>query len=185
MRYGKIHILNCLNSSSNVGYCIGAGYKSNIYVENSVYATAATQKKPWDCKTSGSYKDYNITLKGCEGTADAQSKSGNNEYFVPSKYYTYKANNASEVKSYVSAAAGATLKVSYGAGVSKSRSVSLGDTDGQTTGICDFTEAAKSVLSTRIFTLKGNEVQTLQPGLNIVKTTYSDGHTDVKKVLKK
>lgn len=42
--------------------CIGAGYKSNIYVENSVYATAATQKKPWDCKTSGSYKDYNITL---------------------------------------------------------------------------------------------------------------------------
>lgn len=185
VRYGKIHILNCLYSSSNVGYCIGAGYKSNIYVENSVYATAATQKKPWDCKTSGSYKDYNITLKGCEGTADAQSKSGNNEYFVPAKYYTYKANNASEVKSYVSAAAGATLKVSYGAGVSKSRSVSLGDTDGQTTGICDFTEAAKSVLSTRIFTLKGNEVQTLQPGLNIVKTTYSDGHTDVKKVLKK
>lgn len=41
--------------------CIGAGYKSNIYVENSVYATAATQKKPWDCKTSGSYKDYNST----------------------------------------------------------------------------------------------------------------------------
>lgn len=70
--------------------CIGAGYKSNIYVENSVYATAATQKKPWDCKTSGSYKDYNITLKGCEGASDAQSKSGNNEYFVPSKYYTYK-----------------------------------------------------------------------------------------------
>lgn len=28
--------------------CIGAGYKSNIYVENSVYATAATQKKPWE-----------------------------------------------------------------------------------------------------------------------------------------
>lgn len=32
---------------------------------------------------------------------------------------------------------------------------------------------------------EANEVQTLQPGLNIVKTTYSDGHTDVKKVLKK
>ena len=89
--------------------CIGAGYKSNIYVENSVYATAATQKKPWDCKTSGSYKDYNITLKGCEGASDAQSKS-NNEYFVPTKYYTYKANDASEVKNYVTAAAGATLK---------------------------------------------------------------------------
>lgn len=110
--------------------CIGAGYKSNINVENSVYATAATQKKPWDCKTSGSYKDYNITLKGYEGTADAQSKSGNNEYFVPAKYYTYKANDASEVKNYVTAAAGATLKVSYGAGVSKSRSVSFGNTDG-------------------------------------------------------
>ena len=35
---------------------IGAGYKSNIYVENSVYATAATQKKPWDCKTSAVIK---------------------------------------------------------------------------------------------------------------------------------
>ena len=87
------------------------------------------------------------------------------------------------MKNYVTAAAGATLKVSYGSGVSKSRSVSFGDTDGQTTGVCDFTEAA-SVLSTRIFTLKGNEVH-LQPGLNIGKTTYSDGHTDVKKVLKK
>lgn len=97
---------------------------------------------------------------------------------------TIKANDASEVKNYVTAAAGATLKVSYGSGVSKSRSVSFGDTDGQTTGICDFTEAA-SVLSTRIFTLKDNEVQTLQPGLNIVKTTCSDGHTDVKTVLKK
>lgn len=36
--------------------CIGAGYKSNIYVENSVYATAATQKKPWDYKTSAVIK---------------------------------------------------------------------------------------------------------------------------------
>lgn len=71
--------------------CIGAGYKSNIYVENSVYATAATQKKPWNCKTSGSYKDHYITLKGCEGASDAQSKSGNNEYFVPSKYYLISA----------------------------------------------------------------------------------------------
>lgn len=110
-------------------------------------------------------------MKGCEGASDAQSKSGNNEYFVPSKYYTYKANDAFEVKNFVTAAAGATFKVSYGSGVSKSRSVSFGDTDRQTTGICDFTEAA-SVPSTRIFTLKGNEVQTFQPGLNIVKTTY-------------
>lgn len=53
-------------------------------------------------------------MKGCEGASEAQSKSGNNEYFVPSKYYTYKANDASEVKNYVTAAAGATLKVSYG-----------------------------------------------------------------------
>ena len=123
-------------------------------------------------------------MKGCEGASDAQSKSGNNEYFVPSKYYTYKANDAFEVKNFVTAAAGATFKVSYGSGVSKSRSVSFDDTDGQITGVCDFTEAA-SVLSTRIFTLKGNEVQILQPGLNIVKTTYSDGHTDVRTVLKK
>lgn len=69
-------------------------------------------------------------MKGYEGTADAQSNSGNNEYFVLAKYYTYKANDASEVKNYVTAAAGATLKVSYGAGVSKSRSVSFGNTDG-------------------------------------------------------
>lgn len=128
-----------------------------------------------------------IAVSGVAASGQTISwKKGNasNEYFVPAKYYTYKANNASEVKSYVSAAAGATLKVPYGAGVNKSRSVSLGDTDGQTTGICDFTEAA-SVLSTCIFTLKGNGVHSLQPGLNIVKTTYSDGHTDVKKVLKK
>lgn len=105
IRYGKVHILNCLYSSSSADYCIGAGYRSNIYVEKSKFAIS---NNAWqNFATSGSYTDYNILLVGNEGAGDDIQSSGGIAQFVPS--YNYTAMNASAVSSVVSNYAGATL----------------------------------------------------------------------------
>ena len=91
VRFGQIHIVNCLYSSSVTNYCVGAGYKSNIYVEKSAFTSTKAQKTPWkNCATSSGYTDYNITLTGNTGASDVQSRSGSNSYFNPYSYYSYR-----------------------------------------------------------------------------------------------
>lgn len=115
VRFGKVHVVNCLFSCKNNNYCVGAGYRSNVYVEKCAFVNV---KKPWACyATNGSYTDYNITMTGNIGAKDEQSKSGSIEYFVPSDYYSYEAYEAGLVESEVGTYAGATLKVTEGAGV--------------------------------------------------------------------
>ena len=104
VRFGKIHILNCYYSSSAADYGIGAGYRSNIYVENSKF----TISNAWqNYATKTGYTDYNIKLVGNQGASNTESYSGSIAQFVPS--YTYTPMPASSVSSEVSNHAGATL----------------------------------------------------------------------------
>lgn len=115
VRFGKVHIVNCLFSCENNNYCVGAGYKSNIYVENCAFVNV---RKPWArYATSSGKTDYNITMTGNKGAKDEQSKSGSESYFVPSKQYTYEAYDVNLVENEVSTYAGATLRITEGAGV--------------------------------------------------------------------
>ena len=184
VRFGQVHILNCLYSSSVANYCIGAAYRSNIYVENTAFTSTKAKKTPWKCyATSSGYTDYNITLKGCQGASDQQKKSGSISYFVPSKYYSYTAYDASKVESVVSKFAGATLSISVSSGA---RSTSFDFEEGnETTGIDAATTASSEIVATRIFTANGAEVPTYQKGLNIVKTTYANGKTEIRKIMVK
>lgn len=115
VRFGKVHVVNCLYSSTKTNYCVGGGYRSNVYIENCAFVNV---KNPWKkYATSSSYTDYNYTMvgnlgvntKGCE---DKQERSGNIDYFIPSDYYTLTAYDASLVQETVSnetSGAGATL----------------------------------------------------------------------------
>ena len=104
IRYGQVHILNCYYSSSAADYGIGAGYRSNIYVENSAF----TISNAWqNYATEGSYTDYNIKLVGNQGADNAESHLGSNTQFVPS--YDYTPMPADNVANEVSSHAGATL----------------------------------------------------------------------------
>ena len=81
VRFGKVHLLNCLYSSSVTNYCIGAGYLSNIYAERCVYDIESAVWRNY--ATSGNYTDYNITVTGSIVSADdTQQRSGDNEYFI-------------------------------------------------------------------------------------------------------
>ena len=113
IRFGQVHILNCLYSSSNTHYCVGAGYRSNTFIEKCAFTSKGARKSPWSCyATSQGKTDYNITVKDCYGAHDEQQHSGNTPYFIPSDAYTYPAYDSCLVEQVVSDpkhGAGATL----------------------------------------------------------------------------
>lgn len=193
VRFGKIHIVNCLYSSSVASYCIGAAYRSNIYVENTAFTSRAAQKNPWAVKaTSSGYKDYNITVKGCYGASDTQSRSGSQAFFNPYSYYKYTPYAANLVESVVKSGAGATLSISVGGwpktAAAKQSVIGMGtSTTSQTTTGIQVTNALdnSAVTSVSYFSVNGQEIPTLGKGLNIVRTTYADGTIKTTKVFRK
>lgn len=170
VRHGKVHVVNCLYSSSVTNYCIGAGYNSNLYVEKCAFVNV---KDPWKCyANSGNYTDYNITTTGNIGTDDVQERSGSRGYFIPTDYYTLESYDAALVQSVVSNkenGAGATLDIKEG--------------DKLTTGIASAVTSGARITATRYFTLSGMEASQPQSGLNIVQEKLSDGTVRARKVM--
>lgn len=172
VRYGQVHIQNCLYSSSNAHYCIGYGYKSNIYAENNAFTSAAAKKTPWkNYATKSGKKDYNITTVGNLNAGDFQSKSGSAEYFIPSAHYTLKAYDSSMVEEVLTNpenGAGATL-----------------DITSMTDGIENATAStAGTPISITYYNMDGTEIASPVPGINIMKMTYADGKTVNKKIMR-
>lgn len=172
VRYGQVHIQNCLYSSSNAHYCIGYGYKSNIYAENNAFTSAAAKKTPWkNYATKSGKKDYNITTVGNLNAGDFQSKSGSAEYFIPSAHYTLKAYDSSMVEEVLTNqenGAGATL-----------------DITSMTDGIENATAStAAHPVSITYYNMDGTEIASPRSGINIMKMTYADGRTVNKKIMR-
>ena len=108
MRFGNAHVFNCLYTCSDNLYCIGAGYKSNIYAEKNAFVNVNSPWMLWATKTD--YTDYNITMTGNIGAPDIQERSGDADYFKP--IYSYRAYDVQKVQEVVSNrdfGAGATL----------------------------------------------------------------------------
>lgn len=172
VRYGQVHIQNCLYSSSNAHYCIGYGYKSNIYAENNAFTSAAAKKTPWkNYATKSGKKDYNITTVGNLNAGDFQSKSGSAEYFIPSAHYTLKAYDSSMVEEVLTNpenGAGATL-----------------DINSMTDGIENATAStADTPVSITYYNMDGTEIVSPRSGINIMKMMYADGRTVNKKIMR-
>lgn len=108
MRFGRAHVYNCLYTCSDNVYCIGAGYKSNIYAEKNVFVNVNEPWKLWATKEG--FTDYNITMTGNLGAPDVQECSGDAPYFKPAySYRAYDVNKVQEVVSNKDFGAGATL----------------------------------------------------------------------------
>lgn len=172
VRFGKVHVINCLYSSSNAAYCVGYGYKSNLYVESCAFTSAAAKKTPWkNYATKSKYTDYNITTKNNLNASDFQSKSGSGEYFIPSDYYTLTAYESSLVEQVVSNeenGAGATLNIT--------------SSDGST-GITGIAVDRATVSRMEYFSLAGERLLKPQTGVNIIRTVYTDGTAQTRKIV--
>ncbi len=115
VRFGKVHLLNCLYTCTGNNYCIGTGYASNIYVEKCAFIDV---NNPYMNYAMGEgHTDYNITVRDCIGQSDAQERSGSTEYFIPSDYYQLEGYDVNLVESEVKTHSGATLNIVFvGAG---------------------------------------------------------------------
>lgn len=110
VRFGKVHILNCLYSSSTAHDFVGGGYRSNIYIEKCAFTN--TKASAWLSYTSSEYPDYNYQITGCVGKSDIIGAQGAYTQFVPT--YSYDSYDASQVSSVVgntTNGAGATLTI--------------------------------------------------------------------------
>ncbi len=167
VRFGKIHVLNCLYSSSvskSAGYNLGVGYKSNIYAENCAFIS---QKYVY--KTQGKSDVNNYTITGCAGSDDVQNRAGSVDYFIPANVYTYGSfkYDASLVQATVSNAsngAGATLQFKSSTGI-----------EGVATDA-----AAESVV---YYDIAGQQVSTPVRGITIQVTTHKDGSKTSRKMV--
>ncbi len=168
IRFGKVHLLNCLYSSSVTNYCVGAGYRCNAYIENCAFTSNGAKNKPWaKYATKSGYTDYNIQLVGNQGAADNIQHSGSITQFVPS--YTYGKYEASLVESVVSnseSGAGATLHFKDATGI--------------------LAPAAKtSSLSVEYYNAAGQRVGADAKGLVIMKQRMTDGTIKTIKATRK
>ena len=110
VRFGKVHVVNCLYDGNNLNYCIGYGAYSNIFVEKCAFVSDAAKENA--IKDRNNDLDFNIKLVDCLGADDIELSQGNREQFVPN--YNYKAFNADMVESVLKDSkngAGATLKI--------------------------------------------------------------------------
>ena len=118
VRFGQVHLINCLYDSPEAKYGIGVGYKANVYVEKCAFfgvPKSKLLKNPWKNQaTKEGFTDYNIILKDCFQADDVQSRSGQGIYFIPSDAYKYDSYSADRVKGVLckkSNGAGATLQI--------------------------------------------------------------------------
>jgi len=110
VRFAKIHLLNCLYSSSVAGNYIHARYQSNILVEGCVFVNKPKNTKFFQTPGTSKpeYADYNIRFRQCLGAPDVEQRHGDAPYFTPP--YPYTLQPAAEVEQAVRNAAGATLE---------------------------------------------------------------------------
>lgn len=180
VRFGKIHIVNCLYSSSVANYCAGGGYRSNLYIENNAYTSTAAKKYPWkNYATESGYTDYNVTLTNCLGANDIKKCSGSQTYFNPYDYYKYTPYAASSVESVVTSSngAGATLTISEGVGIGIGLTAAI--------EAVEESSSSENITNTEYFSIDGKKLSEPQKGINITRINYSNGKNKIiKEVIK-
>lgn len=130
VRFGKIHIVNCLYNSSVASYCVGAGNNSSIYVEKTAFIGVQDPYKNYANSSNPSYLTFDDCLFTNCKTENGDMK-GTGNAFTPSTYYTLEAIDKSLVEKVVSDAttgAGATLSVEECKGVLTDNSSSSEET---------------------------------------------------------
>lgn len=113
VRFGQVHLLNCLYSSSVATVYVQARYHSNVLVEGCAFTNRKAGNKLFQTPSASNakYQDYNIRFSRCLGADDLEQRHGDAPYFTPP--YDYSPDPAADVERMVKAGAGATLRLHY------------------------------------------------------------------------
>ena len=175
VRFGKVHVINCLYTNVNNDYSVGYGYKSNLYVEKCYFADKVVPTADYSNPKKG-YPDYNITLTDCLGADDMKKNVGSITYFNPADYYDYKGFDKNLVLTVVGNeknGAGATLNVVEGKGVVNSA----------VDGIAPLVTGSNAIASTSYYSQSGMRLSAPQKGFNIIRYVMSDGSVKTRSII--
>lgn len=116
VRFGQIHLVNCLWNSSVANYCVAAGQEAQCYIEKSAFIGVKNPIADYDNSKQSGGVLVDCYTKNISGSSSVRSCS-----FNPSKSYSnnWKKIAANQVESVLTACngAGATLNVVEGKGV--------------------------------------------------------------------
>lgn len=101
VRFGQVHIANCLFSSTVTSGCIGLGVEASVLVDKSVFIGIKKPHKVYDESGKLSFTDCLFL--------NSNPDEGTGESFTPP--YTLKAIPVAEVEATVKKSAGATLEI--------------------------------------------------------------------------
>lgn len=104
VRFARIHIANCLYSSTVSSHCIGAGKEADVYVEKSVF-TGFKKDKVFKTYTD----DAKVHLDQCISPLTGSEANGTGSSFTPP--YVLTTIEAAKVEEAVKGHAGATLTI--------------------------------------------------------------------------
>lgn len=110
VRFGNVHVVNCLYDNDDYNYCIGYGVYSNIYVENCAFTSKTARERA--LKDYRGDKDFNVKVVGCLGVGDVELSQGSRVQFIPTyDYSAFDSNIVASVLRDVDSGAGPTLHI--------------------------------------------------------------------------
>ena len=173
VRFGKVHVANCLYSSPNTQYCFGVGYMSKIYAEGNAFTSDAAKTHIWKYPNTKSQEAHHFKLVNSLGADDIDLAKGSEEHFDPSTAYSdVEVYEANLVEATVSHYAGATLTAEQ----LTSR--------GKPTAVANVSESSE-VRSVEYYTIDGVQIASPKSGITLRKTTKADGKVVTEKIIMK
>ena len=173
VRFGKVHVANCLYSSPNTQYCFGVGYMSKIYAEGNAFTSDAAKTHIWKYPNTKSQEAHHFKLVNSLGADDIDLAKGSEEHFDPSTAYSdVEVYSASLVEATVSHYAGATL--------TEEQLTSRG----KPTAVANVSESSE-VRSVEYYTIDGVQLASPKSGITLRKTTKADGKVVTEKIIMK
>ena len=175
VRFGKVHVANCLYSSTVTKYCFGVGYMSKIYAENCAFVSDAAKANIWKNPNDKAQEAHHFKLVNSLGTADLDIAKGSESHFNPAEAYTdVRVYDASLVEATVTAYGGATLTEAQL--TQRGNAAAIGEVKGGTA----------RVKHTEYYAPDGRRVAALWQGRGVAirKRTLTDGRVVVDKVMK-
>ena len=157
VRFGKVHVANCLYSSTVTQYCFGVGYMSKIYAENNAFVSDAAKSHIWKYPNEKAQEAHHFKLVNSVGAADVDLAKGTETNFDPSTAY-------SDVVVYAPNEVEATVTQYAGAKLTEEQLTSRG----KATAV-ENVEVSAEAKSVEYYTLDGKKITSADQGVKLMK----------------
>ena len=168
VRYGKVHVANCLYSSPDTKYCFGVGYMSKIYAESNAFTSDAAKANIWKYPNTKSQEAHHFKLVNCVGADDIDLAKGSEQHFDPSTAY-------SDVEVYSASLVESTVSNYCGANLTAEQLTSRG----KPTAVANVSESSE-VMSVEYYTLDGLRISAPKKGTAVKVKTINNKRPNIK-----